>query len=36
MWIALSIIVVVALFIAAAAVYQYVRPPRGSPSAGMS
>jgi hypothetical protein len=33
MWIAIGIIVVVVAFIAAAAVYQYVRPPRG-PSIG--
>lgn len=29
MWIAIAIIVVVVAFIAAAAVYTYVRPPRG-------
>jgi hypothetical protein len=29
MWIAIGIIVVVVVFLAAAAVYTYVRPPRG-------
>jgi hypothetical protein len=30
MWIALGIILVVVAFVVAAAIYQYVRPPRGA------